>query len=107
MDVAEILDEWLIAHRYDGLCSEDGQCGCLVGNLGPCGNIHSSCKAGVLGRSNPETCATDGTCPWHIVERGHDDQMTQAERSAYLARCAARLASVVEERKAPEKVGGA
>jgi len=107
MDVVEILDEWLVAHRYDGLCNEDDQCGCLVGGLGPCGDIHGSCKAGVLGRCNPETCAADGTCPWHIVERGHDYQMTQAERSAHLAGRAALLASVVEEHKAPEKVEGA
>jgi hypothetical protein len=33
--------------------------------------------------------------------------MAQAERLAYLTRCAARLASVIEEHEAPEKVEGA
>jgi hypothetical protein len=84
MTVTEILKDWLYTHGYDGLYHEDGECGCLVGDLGPCGEIGGSCKAGVLGKCNPETCANNGDCPWHIVERGHPDQMTQQELQAHV-----------------------
>jgi hypothetical protein len=84
MTVTEILKDWLKSHGYDGLCHEDGECGCLIDDLGPCGEVGGTCKAGVLGKCNPETCANDGDCPWHVVERGHPDQMTDDERKKFL-----------------------
>jgi len=35
MDVRQILREWLEAHDYQGLCTED--CGCNLDDLAPCG----------------------------------------------------------------------
>lgn len=86
MTVTEILKDWLVTHGYDGLYHEDGGCSCLVDDLGPCGEVGGVCKAGMLGRCNPETCVGDGNCSWHIVERGSPDQMTQEEAKACLAR---------------------
>ena len=100
MTVTEILKDWLKSHGYDGLYHEDSECGCLVGDLGPCGEIGGSCKAGVLGKCNPETCANDGHCDWHIVERGHHDQMTEDERKKF------KESKNPPERTGADKMGG-
>lgn len=34
---AEVVGRWLEDHGYDGLCSEDDECGCVLGDLAPCG----------------------------------------------------------------------
>jgi hypothetical protein len=87
MTVDDILRDWLKSHGYDGLCNGDDGCGCMVSSLAPCGNVSlHECKPGVLGKCDPQTCANDGDCKWHIVERGHEDQMTDAERKTFLER---------------------
>ena len=85
MTVDEIIRDWLRSHGYDGLYQEDGECGCLLSDPYPCGEGMGDCKAGVLGKCNAETCANGGGCNWHIVERGHSDQMTDDEREAFFA----------------------
>lgn len=85
LTVQEIVVDWLKSHGYDGLYSDSGECACLAEDLAPCGEIGNLCRAGVLGKCNPENCANGGGCTWHIVDRGHGDQMTEEERSAFLA----------------------
>lgn len=86
MIVSQIVKQWLQEHGYDGLVQEDGECACMVSCLAPCCELGKDCKAGVLGRCNAETCASGGGCKWHIVERGHEDQMTEEERATFLKR---------------------
>lgn len=42
--VQEIITIHLKQNGYDGLCNDD--CGCLIDDLAPCGNISLNCKAG-------------------------------------------------------------
>ena len=44
MDIRQIVEQWLRANNYDGLCSED--CGCEVDDLMPCGEYVNDCEAG-------------------------------------------------------------
>jgi hypothetical protein len=44
MEVIEIVEIFLIEKGYDGLYSDD--CGCMVGDLAPCGEMKSDCCAG-------------------------------------------------------------
>jgi hypothetical protein len=44
MDVGTILAEYLEQYGYDGLCSDD--CGCLIADLAPCGEMSCDCQAG-------------------------------------------------------------
>lgn len=44
-DVLEIVEHWLKTNDYDGLFYP-GECGCLVGELEPCGEINAGCEPG-------------------------------------------------------------
>lgn len=44
--VKQILREWLLAHGYDGLVSDDGECGCVYDDLSSCGEPCINCEAG-------------------------------------------------------------
>jgi hypothetical protein len=44
MNVKTIIKEYLSARGYDGLVSDDCECGCLAEDLAPCGDIDESCK---------------------------------------------------------------
>lgn len=46
MDVREIIKKYLVDNEYDGLVNEDGECGCQVGDLFPCGDPSPFCEAG-------------------------------------------------------------
>lgn len=39
-----ILDEALVLKGYDGLVRLDGECGCTVDDLAPCGQDFASCR---------------------------------------------------------------
>jgi hypothetical protein len=64
MNVKEIIEEWLKVHGYDGLCCEN--CGCIIGDLMPCGSDQSECKPGWK-------CITD-TGDWFVI--GDNDDPT-------------------------------
>lgn len=68
MNVKEIVADWLKAAGYDGLWNEDGECGCAVGDdFMPCGcESVTECVGGFKIKCNPETCAADGDCKYHI-----------------------------------------
>ena len=69
MNVKEIVAGWLKANGYDGLCNTDIPCGCLLGDLAPCGEMHESCQAGFRRNiSEHASCDCDGsgTDHWHV-----------------------------------------
>ena len=64
--VREILEQWLTDNGYDGLYAEE--CGCIVGDLAPCGEACSfGCRAG---HKVPCPGPADGDCKFHIGKKG-------------------------------------
>ena len=53
--VVNLVRYYLVLHGFDGLYSPDGECGCLVGDLAPCGDIGGECVAGYK-RACPAYC---------------------------------------------------
>ena len=43
-----IIAEWLSLNGFSGLFNEDGECGCPIDDLMPCGEDFSKCRAGYL-----------------------------------------------------------
>lgn len=74
MDVGDIVQEYLEANGYDGLCQEEGECACELGDLAPCGQIEMGCIAGhkvpCTGggdyQNDPPNC--EGQCAWHMAK---------------------------------------
>lgn len=58
--VPQIIADWLRSRKLDGLCNNRLECGCMVGDLAPCGQICEDCQAGVLLKQND-------TSGWKIV----------------------------------------
>ncbi len=46
MTVRQILEEWLKARGYDGLCHPDCGCGCRIDDIMPCGECFDDCEPG-------------------------------------------------------------
>ena len=71
MNVNEIIKSWLTTYGYDGLCNPDMECGCLVSDLAPCGEVDGlGCVAGHKVMQGDD---------WIIVKgkrgrRGYEDQ---------------------------------
>lgn len=42
-DVIDMVAEKLTEDGFDGLVNDNGECGCELGDLAPCGQIESSC----------------------------------------------------------------
>ncbi len=49
MNVKEIIQQYLQANGYDGLCNGDIECGCALVDLMPCGEYGSECEPGYKG----------------------------------------------------------
>ena len=60
MNIRGMIIQHLKKNGYDGLYY-DGDCGCELDDLFPCGEFSSDCKAGY---KMPCTC--EYNCPWHI-----------------------------------------
>jgi hypothetical protein len=45
MNVTEIVKQFLIDNKYDGLVDESGECGCVLDDLIPCGEVSCHCCA--------------------------------------------------------------
>ena len=43
MNVIQIVEKYLRDIGADGLVEESGECGCLLGDIAPCGDIESGC----------------------------------------------------------------
>ena len=44
MNVIQIVEKYLRDIGADGLVEEFGECGCLLGDIAPCGDIESGCE---------------------------------------------------------------
>lgn len=64
MTVEDIVKDYLIANAkdYDGLSSDDGECGCSTSDLAPCGEMAMDCVAGyrVKGSDGYDFCIIAG-----------------------------------------------
>lgn len=49
MKVIEIVRDHLKQGGFDGLVQTDAECGCLLGDLAPCGDDFSKCEPGYRG----------------------------------------------------------
>jgi len=67
MTVKEIVELYLKSNGYDGLFNP-GECGCLINDLVPCGQISEDCEAGYKG---PCRC---GEHDWEIYRSKQDSQ---------------------------------
>lgn len=68
MTVKEIVEKWLKDNGYDGLWSENGECGCALGEnfMGcDCTGV-DECSSGFKTKCDPETCPASGHCEYHI-----------------------------------------
>jgi hypothetical protein len=75
VDVGDIVVEYLTDNGYHGLYNPDGECACLIDDLGTCENIYQNCIAGWLA---PCTC---GEHDWHITaDRIDSKKPTKKER---------------------------
>ncbi len=45
MNVHEIITKYLQDNRYDGLCNDELDCGCIIDDLTPCGG-EMDCEPG-------------------------------------------------------------
>lgn len=73
LTVAEIVVRYLQEHGYDGLYSPDGECACLIDDIGPCSAESFECEAGVrVDYRADEPCGLDcsGSDHWHIEAEG-------------------------------------
>jgi len=64
--VDEMVGDYLDAQEFDGLYNEDGECGCLAGELSPGSCMQADCRAGYMGPCDPENCVADGNCDFHV-----------------------------------------
>lgn len=60
MIVEKMAKKYLIENEYDGLFNEEADnCGCLLKDFAPCGEISGICKAGYRHKGDEEA-------PWYI-----------------------------------------
>ncbi len=76
MNVKEIVKKFLEDNGFDGLWSNDNECGCEISDLMPCGQVEENdCSPGVKIVFEDGMC--DGDCRgekghWHIAPRALD-----------------------------------
>jgi len=57
-EVEEIIEEWLTANGYDGLCGDN--CGCGIDDLAPCGAFPGDCEPAFVHKCN--SCPDKNKC---------------------------------------------
>lgn len=77
MNVIDIVAEYLMANKYDGLCLPEHDCACLLKDLAPCRAMSESCQPGRrvnVAAGTPCWCDEVGTDHWHIEADGRLDK---------------------------------
>ena len=68
MTVKQIVRNYLEQDGFDGLVSDSGECGCILTDLCPCGDMLDSCEPGYqVPCPGPDDCEHGGECEWHIA----------------------------------------
>jgi len=68
MNVREIVKKYLEQNGFDGLVCQDGECGCILSDVSPCGDMLDSCEPGyVVPCPGPDGCPNGGGCEWHVA----------------------------------------
>ena len=70
MEVLDIVVEYLQKNNYDGLVNSNYECGCVIDDIAPCGEINGDCVSGYKQMCTSE-CDHEGYDPnildmWHI-----------------------------------------
>ena len=68
MDLIQIVEYWLRANGYDGLCLPEHGCACLIEDLAPCMAMSERCQPGRrvnVAAGTPCLCDESGTDHWH------------------------------------------
>lgn len=73
IDIAYIIEDYLISNGYDGLYTDD--CACRVKDLIPCGENPGKCIAGHKVPCIPEFCEADGDCDYHIGDKAAQEKL--------------------------------
>jgi len=58
MNLKDIIRDWLVAHKCDGLSNPREECGCGLDDLMPCGEPGMDCEASRKGEP-PESAGDD------------------------------------------------
>ena len=58
MTIRDIVKDWLVTHKCDGLCNNDVECSCILDDLMPCGAPGMDCVAAREGEA-PENADPD------------------------------------------------
>jgi hypothetical protein len=66
MKVIDIVMAHLETNGFDGLFSVDGECGCELGDLMPCGEYNVDCEAGYRIAGCQPGCGEG--CDFHIMK---------------------------------------
>lgn len=66
MTVKSIIEKYLRDNGYDGLYSDDYECGCEVDDLMPCEEPGIECRPGYKGPCLAADCEYGGECDFHI-----------------------------------------
>jgi len=64
MNGKQTIEKYLVDNGYDGLCEQDYECSCEVGDLIPCGGSPDSCIPGHKIYGCSDDCGIG--CDWHI-----------------------------------------
>ena len=72
MTVEGIIRDWLIAHKCDGLCRSDLECGCRLDDFIPCGELSIDCEAARSG-DPPDDAGGDLDFWMYPIATGEDE----------------------------------
>ena len=80
-DLRVIVETWLRANGYDGLCHPDSECGCrLADGIMPCEEPDPECMAGFEGP--PPAGMLPNDCDWYIYPSKPRAEKAKAEARA-------------------------
>lgn len=79
MTVKDILREWLQCHGYDGLFNPDGECGCELSDLCPCGDSCDNCEPGYKRKPHADE---DPDCEFYISAERPDARIRELLKKA-------------------------